>query len=405
MDLLTVERLREAIDLEFKRRASPDGFPNLPRIPVQRYLSADFLNLEIEGVFDGSWLVVGTMWDFQAVGSFKVFDNMGRAEVLLVRGEDGKVRAFYNTCRHRGATVIRERSGIVNNLKCQFHSWTYGLDGNLKGLPDSRDFDNDPSLKNCALTAIRCETWAGFVFINLNGKAPDLETWLGPVAEDFAWIEGLRPSHRREQHLACNWRVALEAFVEGYHIGTVHPTTVAKTLNYRGSVSNFYPYGHSRMVVPRRDWNDPDKVVPENDGHDEAYGFRSEVSIAYNVFPNLIAPTNPNGFTLLQIWPVDEGNCRLVTLSVRPDEATDEERLESQDNFDAILEEDIWNMEHIQLAYQSPGFEGPKIGVHEKRIYFIEQMLDRMIGPDRIPEDLQVPPLLDKYIVDSPQDV
>jgi choline monooxygenase len=406
MDTLTIERLRKAVDEEFSRNAPPEGFPNLPRIPSRRYTSPDFHALEMEAVFDKSWLIAGTLYDFPEVGSFKVFDNMGRAEVLLVRAEDGEVRAFYNTCKHRGATVIRDREGTVNNLMCQFHSWTYDLEGKLIAVPDERDFSNDPTIKDCNLSPIRCEVWAGFVFINLDKDAPDLESWLGPVAEDFAWVEGLRPSHRRERLLACSWRVAIEAFIEVYHIGTVHPNSVATTLNHRGTVSNFYPNGHSRMIVPNPNWYDADKDIDQGgEDTDEAFGFRGECNVSYNIFPNVLVPSGQTGFTLMEFWPVDEGHCRLVTWCVQPDDHDAESRKMAQDYFDNVLDEDTWNMEHIQLSLKSPEFEGLKIGVHEKRIYYLEQSLDQMIGQENIPADLQVPPVLEKYIVHTAQDV
>lgn len=307
---------------------------------------------------------------------------------------------------HRGATVVRDREGTANHLVCAFHSWTYDLEGNLVLVPDDRDFCNDPTVKESSLLPVRCEVWGGFVFINLSDDAPDLLTWLGPVAEDFAWIDGLRPSERRERLLACNWRVAIEAFIEVYHIGTVHPETVAQGLTHRGTVSNFYRHGHSRMIVPHPDWNDPDKVAPKNgEGNDPAYGFRGEVNVSYNIFPNVLVPSGPTGFTLMEFWPVDEGHTRLVTWVVQPDEMTDKERRQAQDYFDIVLDEDTWNMEHIQLSYQTPGFQGLKIGVHEKRIYYLEESIDRMIGPDKVPEDLRIEPLLDKYVVDTPQAV
>ncbi|MFN3231208.1 MAG: aromatic ring-hydroxylating oxygenase subunit alpha [Alphaproteobacteria bacterium] len=407
MDHETVEKLRVAIEAEFGRNAPPEGFPNLPRIPAERYMDPAFFELERARVFDRSWLYVGTKWDFPETGSFKVFDNMGRAQVLMVRGKDNRIRAFYNTCCHRGATVIRDECGTAKGgrFSCQFHAWTYDLEGRLVGIPDKRDFANDPSLENTGLHPIRCEEWCGFVFINLSDDAPDLLSWLGPVAEDFAWVDGLRPSHRRERLLACNWRVAIEAFIEVYHIATVHPETVGQGLNHHGTVSNFYPHGHSRMIVPNPDWHDPDKVRPDNNGHDPAYGFRGEASVSYNLFPNVLVPAGQTGFTLMEFWPVDATHTRLVTSCVEPDDIEDEPRKVRQDFFDTIMDEDTWNMEHIQHSYQAPHFKGPKIGVHEKRIYYLEESIERMIGPEKVPDALRVELLLDKYIVSTPQAV
>lgn len=415
MDKATIEALREAIPKEFGRNAPPEGFPNLPRIPVGRYTDPEFFALERARIFDRSWLYVGTMYDFAEEGRFKVFDNMGRAEIVIVRGADDQIRAFYNTCQHRGATVIRDRSGTIQNLTCQFHSWTYNLEGKLISIPDARDFSNDPSLNDCHLKSVRCETWAGFVFVNLatsaSDDAPDLQTWLGPVAEDFAWVDGLRTSNRRERVMACNWRVAIEAFIEVYHIGTVHPETVATGLNHQGTISTFYEHGHSRMIVPLPGWPDVKKREPRTpgaNGRDEAYDFRAEVNVSYNIFPNLLTPAGCTGFMLMEFWPVDVNHTRIVTSVVEPDwgEGEPPDHLaQGAEYFDLILGEDAWNMEHIQHSYQSPHFEGPKIGVHEKRIYYLEQAIDAMIGPENVPEHLRVPPLLDKYIVESPQAV
>lgn len=412
MDSVTVDRLREAIAVEFGRNAPPEGFPNLPRIPVGRYTDPEFFALERARVFDRSWLYVGTMYDFPETGSFKIFDNMGRAEILIVRGEDGTVRAFYNTCRHRGATVVRDKSGTAPHFECQFHSWMYNLEGELVAIPDLRDFSNDPSLENCHLHRVRCESWGGFIFINLSDDGPDLQTWLGPVGEDFAWTEGLRTSNRRERVMACNWRVAVEAFIEVYHISTVHPDTVGQGLNHRGTVSNFYRNGHSRMIVPNPGWPNVEKKEPRTPTNgadrDEAYELRGEVNVSYNIFPNLLVPAGQTGFMLMEFWPVDVTHTRIVTSVVEPDwgEGEPPEHLvQGGAYFDTILGEDAWNMEHVQHSYQSPHFEGPKIGVHEKRIYYLEQAIDAMIGPENVPEHLRVEPVLEKYIVDTAQDV
>ena len=412
MDAITVDSLREAIVAEFGRNAPPEGFPNLPRIPAGRYKDPEFFALERARVFDRSWLYVGTMYDFPETGSFKIFDNMGRAEILIVRGEDGTVRAFYNTCRHRGATVVREKAGTAPHFQCQFHSWMYNLEGELVAIPDLRDFSNDPALEDTHLHAVRCESWGGFIFINLSEDGPELKTWLGPLAEDFAWTEGLRTSNRRERVMACNWRVAVEAFIEVYHISTVHPDTVGQGLNHRGTVSNFYRTGHSRMIVPNPGWPDVPRKEPRtriNDvARDEAYEFRAEANVSYNIFPNLLVPAGQTGFMLMEFWPVDVNHTRIVTSVVEPDwgEGDPPEYLaQGAESFDTILDEDAWNMEHIQHSYQSPHFEGPKIGVHEKRIYYLEQAIDAMIGPENVPKHLRVEPALEKYIVDDAQDV
>jgi phenylpropionate dioxygenase-like ring-hydroxylating dioxygenase large terminal subunit len=413
MDSQTVERLRLEIQNEYGRNAPPEGFPNLPRIPVARYTDPEFFKLEQAEVFDKSWLYVGSTYEFPEQGSYKVYDNMGRAEIVIIRGNDDVIRAFYNTCQHRGATVLREKSGRLDYLSCQFHSWTYNLEGELIAIPDERDFANDPSLKDAGLHGVRCESWGKFIYINLDDDAVDLETWLGPVSEDFGWAKDLRPTNRHERVIAVNWRVCIEAFIEVYHIGTVHPDSVAKGIDHRGTVSTFYPHGHSRMIVPNVGAADgaPEEIkdtLEQYRLHDEGAPLRLEANISYNIFPNVLVPSGLSGFTLMEFWPIDVNHTRLVTWIVEPDwgdGVEPPEYKERADYFDEVLDEDTWNMEHIQRSYQSPHFKGPKIGVHEKRIYHLEQALDKMIGPEKVPKDMRVEPLLEKYVVHTAQDI
>ena len=112
-------------------------------------------------------------------GAYKLCDIAG-APVLLVRGEDDVVRAFYNSCRHRGAPVVRETCGVARMLTCQYHSWTYDLRGELARVPDERDFVG-LSRDERALPPVRCEAWGGWYFVNLDHDAEPLLDFLGPL--------------------------------------------------------------------------------------------------------------------------------------------------------------------------------------------------------------------------------
>jgi choline monooxygenase len=405
MDRATILAIREAMERERTRNAHPVDFPDLPPIPRRRYVDADFFRLEMEHVFDRSWLYVGTEWELPDPGSFKVFENLGRAPILVLRGKDRVLRAFYNTCQHRGAQVVAQTCGNTGGLlRCQFHSWSYDLEGNLVAVPAAWDFPDDMDRSRLGLKPVRCETWGGYVFVNLSAEAPDLLTWLGPVADDFGWVAGLRPSNRRERVLNCHWRLAIEAFVEVYHVSTIHPQTVAQGIQHRGAVSTFFPFGHSRMICP----NTPSTFVDEPRdlpaGWDEGRALRIQASVSYNIFPNLLTPASPTGFMLMEFWPLDPTHTRLATTVFEPSWGEGEPPAElaaRAEGFDRVMDEDTWNMDHIQHAMLSPSFAGPKVGYHEKRIYNIEETVDRMIGADRVPQALKVEPLLERYVAQA----
>lgn len=403
MDTATADLLRKEIERERARNAPPVDFPDLPPIPRARYTDPAFHELERTYIFDRSWLYAGSGWELPEAGDYKSFDNFGRAPILLLRGKDMKVRAFYNTCQHRGATITREPCGKAGSrLKCQFHSWTYDLEGKLVGIPGPWDFSPDLDKSQHNLKPVRCEMWGEHIFINFDDGAPDLLTFLGPVAVDFEWASGLRPSNRRSRVMACNWRIAIEAFIEVYHITTIHPGSVADSIDYRGTVSSFFPNGHSRMIVPStpKHYQAPPEVIPED--WDEGRALRGEANVSYHIFPNLLTPASQTGYMLMEFWPLDHNHTEIVTWVVDRDwgeGAPPPEYDQRGAYFDTVLDEDTWNMEHIQHSLLSPAFAGPKCSYHEKRIYYLEEHVDKALGVERVPEHLRVKPLLSDRIV------
>ena len=406
MDSVTVERIRRAVEIESVRNAPPADFPDLPPIPRERFIDPDFFRLEVEHVYGQSWLYAGSGWELPNTGDFKIFDNMGRAPILLIRGEDAVVRAFYNTCQHRGAQVVDTPCGNTGKLlRCQFHSWSYDLRGKLVAVPAPWDFATDMDRGRFGLKSVRCEMWGSYIFVNLSNAAPDLMTWLGPIARDFDWAAHLRPSHRRERLLNCHWRLAIEAFVEIYHIASVHPNSVFQGIQQRGAISTFFRHGHSRLICPNTPQKRPAPIEgPLPEGWDEGRVLRREASVSYNIFPNLLAPASETGFFLQEFWPVDHEQTRLAFTVFDADWGAGDPPqtlAERATYFDAVLDEDTWNMDHIQHSMRSPAFAGPKCSYHEKRIYNIEEHVDRMIGADKIPGHLQVDQLLERYIVET----
>ena len=146
----------------------PDGFPKLPDLPLGRYTDPVFQALEDEYLFGRVWLYAAHDSQLPAPGSYRLCD-IGGAPILLVRGEDGNVRAFRNACRHRGAPVVRGECGTARLLVCQFHSWSYDLSGRLVRVPDERDFVGLHADER-GLPSVRCERWGGWHFVNLRRR-------------------------------------------------------------------------------------------------------------------------------------------------------------------------------------------------------------------------------------------
>ena len=398
-------RINEQMKYERSREAPPESFPALPPIPTARYTSPEFFELEREHVWKKSWLLTGREEDFEGPGSFQTFDRTG-SPLLLVRGNDGVLRAFFNTCQHRGAPVVRESCGTAKRLRCQYHSWTYDLDGTLLQVPDRRDFaDLDDSKR--ALKPLRCESYDGWVFVNEDPGAKPLREWLGPVANEWSVLRGseLRSTGVRKERVKANWKVVADAFLETYHVRTIHPQSVAQLLDHRGAAMGLFRGGHSRMVTPK--WESALELqranalpFPEIPGLEPIF---SNTNPAYSLFPNLITPLDTIGFPFILFWPID-----LETTDVEwtfygpPPEDAEQEKLWKTfiAIFDGVMDEDFMNLAPMQRSISSGALDSIPLSYQERRIYHLHEEIDRQIGPERIPTDMRVAPVLEPFYED-----
>ena len=156
MDQQTEDSIQAGMEYEGSRKEPPEeNFPQLPDIPVQRYTDPDFFELEMKKLWQNSWLYVAHDDELPNPGDFLLFER-GSAPIFLIRGNDGTVRAFFNTCRHRGSPIVESESGNKRGLICGYHGWTYNLEGDLINLRDKRDFvDLDMSCRSLVQSPLR----------------------------------------------------------------------------------------------------------------------------------------------------------------------------------------------------------------------------------------------------------
>lgn len=399
------ERVLVDIEYERSRVTPPEGFPELPDIQGGRYTDTEFLDLETELLWKKSWLYACHSDELPESGSYILWRKTG-SPIIILRDTTDQIRAFYNTCRHRGGPLVREATGTINNLLvCGYHGWSYDLRGNLVTVSEERDFMGLE--KSCrGLIAVRCERLGNWVFINEDMNAEALNDYLSPIPQ---LIEQFQPENlhlvdSRSYDIACNTKVMLEAFLEVYHVPSIHPDTVNRFLDNSGCSIMLWPKGHSLMATPnkREDWIDPGTIgMPEISTVTE---FAAKNNLSFNFFPNLIAPMAPTGIPFLTFWPTGYQSMRVETHWFAPEGITDELRSQWEirlSNFERILEEDILFAPRIQESIESTGFKGIKVGYQERRIYHWHEELDRRIGLERVPQHLRVKPMLEEYIEKS----
>src|SRR5690554_766521 len=151
------ERIRAELDYEANREGPPPGFPAFPEIPAARYTSEEFHQLELKQIFSKCWLPVARLEELEKPGSFVVWKKVGRP-ILIVLGKDHVVRAFYNSCRHRGAALTPADRGQCNMLRCQYHSWAYDITGLLIAVLDDGAFGG-PDEIDYPRIGVRCDVY------------------------------------------------------------------------------------------------------------------------------------------------------------------------------------------------------------------------------------------------------
>jgi len=401
MDATLESTIRERIETEKARTAPPAESVVVPLIPTGRYTDPGFYELEKERLFARTWLFVGHESEWAESGSYRQMTRSG-APIVVVRGEDDVLRAFYNSCRHRGAPVTRDECGTARRLTCQYHSWSYGLDGGLRAVPDSRSFaelDKDA----LALVPVRCEVWDGWVFISEDLDAQPLVEFLGPLAEQMSEINGraMRAVGTQIHHLECNWKLMVDAFLEVYHVRTVHPDNAALLYNDQSVTVSMLPNGHSRLSVEKHDmFRDMPLVSEENDNPAVPLLWR-QTSTSYGIFPNLVVPMDTGAFTFLCMWPTSDTTTDLELRWYAPAWAGDEvpqEHLDRLALFDTVMAQDTANMAPIQASISSPGARPFQIGWHERLIHHFQRAVDLAIGPDRLPAGTAVSDALDGFV-------
>lgn len=293
--------------------------------------------LEREKLFKRTWLKVATDWEIPDKGDYKVKDMpVADTSVLIVRGKDGKVRAFHNVCTHRGNKVVPTTEfetfgkARANVLSCRFHGWVFSTDGPLRSVPMEEGFGKLD--KAClGLREIACEVWEGFVFINLDPEpAQTLAEFLGDFGRLFAGYpyHEATDAFRYSTVLECNWKVALYAFSEGYHVPTIHAGSLpgfrgiehsefkligphASSTIFGGGMDAAQSTGHFAGVLHADAEHGPQPhLLPPGINPTRRPDFQFELP---NIFPNFLIHLAAGcgypgiAFFTHQFWPLDHG--------------------------------------------------------------------------------------------------
>jgi len=357
-------------------------------LPAWCYTSDAFFQRELSRMFWKTWNFVGRSERIPNAGDFFAVD-VATVPILVVRGSDGDVRAFSNTCRHRGAIVARGE-GNTRSFACPYHAWTYGLSGELLSAPtemeDSVGFD--PT--HCGLIPVRLESWGGFMFVNFDPDGAPLADHLGnlPGLLESYRCEDLRLVRRLEFDVRCNWKFYVENLKDAQHVSTVHRNSISRYASPRkywrevqqttgDLVSTFMAYPGSAALLQG------DTGFPPIASLDpERYGTTAPL-----IFPNLYVSCTTDCAWYVLVDPVAVDRIRLEQGALFPSATLTRADFDQVigkylKRFDMTQEEDneICELQHRGLSspFSVPGRYAAKEALVHKTVNWI---LDHVLDP------------------------
>jgi phenylpropionate dioxygenase-like ring-hydroxylating dioxygenase large terminal subunit len=220
-------------------------------IPGHRYTSREFWAREWEQMWTKVWLLLGRESELPQPGDWQM-EEVGPESFLMVRQDDGSVKAFYNVCQHRGNRLVFHDQGSAEHFVCAYHGWAWHTSGRLDWAKDEEDFPQGSPCRTLRLREVRCETFAGFVWINMDEDCVSLREYLGPIWDDWSMypIAQMRRYLARTVRMPNNWKVIQDNFNESYHLRAVHPeanTSIEES--YKDTQFDMCAEGHSRMIM------------------------------------------------------------------------------------------------------------------------------------------------------------
>lgn len=351
--------MRTVGDLAASLRAAIGGISEASTLPPACYTGAEALAAETSGLLRRSWLGVARSDEWREPGDYSTLELAG-APVILLRDEERRLRAFANTCRHRGTRLL-EGSGNAARIRCPFHGWTYALDGSLRGatrMGATKGFRR----ADMGLVEFRTAERGGFAFVTLSDEAPGIDEWLGAFDDLHApWrLDELVTTRRRELEVECNWKLFLEVFNESYHLEYVHAATFGGIYlepelpdTVGGCVqSSFSPTAGTGGLKS----DEQTHALPTMPG----LGPRERAGTRYTwIFPSLTFAAGSEALWAYAARPLGPGRCRVTQWLCFPPRSVASPGFEAKAQryyarMDEALAEDIAVLERQQLGMDSP---------------------------------------------------
>lgn len=344
-------------------------------LPSRWYTAPEFLPLETEKLFWRTWQPIGRTELVARPGDFFTGELVGEP-LVITRGKDNQLRAFFNVCQHRAGPVAKGR-GNRKSLQCAYHGWTYDLSGQLLHAPEF-DGVQDWQKEAVCLKPVAVTTWGPFVFVNLNPNCLPFDHYYGQIKEEVKAagfrIEQMSRVERRDYLINCNWKVYVDNYLEGYHIPIAHPE-LFRALDYDAYRVDTFRY-HSCQYAPffplsEEQPRERDRRIMRSENEAQA--------LYYWVFPNVMLNIYPDNMNINIILPL--GHDQTLTIFEwyfeQPGTGPGWESMQQAIAFsDRIQQEDIEICETVQKGLTSRAYNQGRLSLaRENGVHHFHQLL------------------------------
>jgi len=357
-----------------------DSAEDVKYIPVENYVDPVRWRREMDLIFKQLPLLLAFTCEMREPGDYKSMEVVG-VPVLIVRGQDGVVRAFIGVCSHRGTVLTENGKGRCEQFTCPYHGWTYDDRGALVGVAGRRKFGEIDTASR-GLTELASVERAGMIFVSLTpGAAIDLEDYLGamlPELESF----GLENWHMYKQNElpTSNWKVAHDGYLEGYHFAILHPKTIAQQV--MTNIMTYDSFGpHQRVGFPTH------KITELRNKPQQEWEIEEGITVVRTVFPNVsFAISAKHGGMVSQLFPgPTPDKSRTIQNHIYPHSpATNEERALMDAAVElfvsAVQNEDNWVCAKIQRGLSSGANKGFVFGKNELGLHRLHDWIDHYVN-------------------------
>jgi choline monooxygenase len=326
-------------------------------IPSSWYTNENLFEVETQTVFSASWQFAARADQLINPGNY-VTTEIGGEPIVIVRGHDGELRAFFNVCRHHAAAVMTEPEGCAPQMRCPYHGWTYSLEGELKGTPEFNDVCNFVRADN-GLVPVEMAAWQNWVFVRLNnsGREPAVaESELCKQIESLD-LGALRWFERRRYELKCNWKVFVDNYLDGgYHVPHLH-----KGLDSVLDYSNYTIENGERFCLQSS------PLVASSDG--EIGAVRSgQRALYYWLYPNFMINYYEGTLDTNLVRPLAIDRTEVIFDFYFRDvsDAVRERNLASVTVGDRIQQEDLDICESVQRGLNSRAYQAGRLSVRRE---------------------------------------